>query len=532
MSVPCSVIHILTGVPVNATYENTLYFETKAEQTAYFLGKKTRTFEHYTYLRPNNVIKVAGDIVNARAWNYLMFQNDAGKWYYHFINKVVYLSDSSVELHIELDVMQTFMFDWDLGQCFIERMHTPSDEYGEHTVPEGLETGPLIRYDVADVDLGDNYIMLLMSCNANGGDAWGKMYGGVYSGLACYAVDPADVTSFNNWLMTASAEGYIDAILAMWMYPKALVTVNDADTGPLYRVSGAADHIDVVIPNKLNIVEGYWNKKTLTYPFAMLYVSNNMGGCAVYHLERFAGDEYNFKVYGALSPDSGVQLVPIDYKQIMGDTRNFEEALTLPSFPSCAWNSDTYKVWLAQNQNSIDTQIQQAKIQAVTGTLTGGASMIGGLLTANPAAVAGGGMAAAGSLLNYHNTVQSLMAQQADMAVQPDQARGNHSANINMTHHRPAFSAYFMAATHEYLQKIDDYFSRYGYKVNEVGVPPLCNRERFTYIKTVGSLVLNKPGGTMGNEDMLKIQAIFDKGVTFWVDKNNVGIYTMSNPPF
>lgn len=529
MSVPSSVIHIVSGVPINNSYEHTLYFGPKADggrgkQTEYFLSKKIKTFDKFTYLRPGNIIKVAGDVANARTWNYLMFQNDSGKWYYHFITKVVYLNDSAVELHIELDVMQTYMYDWQLGECFIERMHTPTDEFGEHTIPEGLETGPLIRYNATEINLEDNYILILMACGATGLDEWGDMYGGVYSGLIPYAVDPQDMNAFNKWLTSASEGGYVEAIVSMWMYPKELVNVGSkyGDT-PLYKVTGVTDTIVKTVSDPItDTIDGHLirNKKTLCYPYTMLYVSNNMGGCATYQRERFTTDgEYTFAVHGALSPDSGVQLIPEHYKMKQGNTFNFEESLSLPAFPSCAWNSDTYLVWLAQNQNTQELAQKQAVIQAGAGAVTAVASGLSGNLMG-----AVGGMAT-----GYHalTSVQALMAQKADMAVQPDQARGAHSGNINLTHGRHGFSCYFMTITKEYAKSIDQYFSRYGYKVNTVATPQLQTRENYTYIKTAGAIV----NGSLGSEDQLKIQAIFDKGITFWADPDLVGFFNIANDP-
>ena len=529
MSVPTSVIHILSGVPINNSYEHTLYFSTKAEQTNYFRTKLVKTFDRYTYLRPGNIIKVAGDIANARNWNYLMFQNDSGKWYYHFITKVVYLNDSAVEIHVELDVMQTYMFDWELHPCFIERMHTESDEFGEHTIPEGLETGPLIRDSEQEINLEDNCILIMMSCNENGGQAWGKMYGGVYSGLAVYAVSADRPTALTAWLENASSGGYVDAIVSMWMYPKDLVSIEGTwgDLDTFHVVNNVADFIEETVEDPLTnykSIDGWivQNKKTFCYPYTMMYVSNNMGGCAVYHRERFNPEtpgKYKFRIYGALSPDSGVQLTPEHYKMTSGSVLNFEESLSLPAFPTCAWNSDTYKVWLAQNQNSQELAIQQAKIQAVAGAVTAvGSAPIGNIMGSV------GGLATA---YNAYNTVQGIMAQRADMAVQPDQARGTHSGNINLTHGRHGFSVYFMTITGEYAKSIDQYFSRYGYKVNIVATPKLRTRELFTFVKTVGSLVT----GNLGTEDQLKIQAVFDKGVTFWADPSKVGSFFNSNKP-
>lgn len=525
MSTPSSVIHIIAGVPINNSYEHTLYFDTKAEQTSYFMGKKVKTFDKFTYLRPGNVIKVAGDVANARNWNYLMFQNDTGKWYYHFINKVVYLNDSAVELHIELDVIQTYRFDWELLPCFIERMHTPTDEFGEHTIPEGLETGPLIRHSSHEINLEDNVILGLIADNDG---SHGKMYGGVYSALRVFAVNPttANLEKFNEWLDGVNTAGNIDSLVSMWVYPKALVNIaEDWDENPvLHDVLSANDTIRKAITDDLadaTDIDGYpvKNKKTFCYPYTMLYVSNNMGSCAVYHRERFhkyVGD-YMFRIYGALSPDSGVQLVPQGYKTAGATELNFEEGLSLPAFPTCAWVSDTYKVWLAQNQNQQELATNQAYLKAGVGV----ASFLGTALTGNLMGVVGG----VSSLYSAFSDVQSLMAQKEDMAIQPDQARGNHSANINLTHGRNGFSACFMTITGEYAKSIDQYFTRYGYKVNTIETPNLHTRSRFTFIKTAGAMVT----GDLGAEDQLKIQGIFDKGVTFWVDKEHVGNYTADN---
>ena len=247
----------------------------------------------------------------------------------------------------------------------------------------------------------------------------------------------------------------------------------------------------------------------------MLYVSNNMGGSAVYHRERFTSNgTYAFNILGGVAPDSGVMLVPCDYK---GRPRNYDESLSLGAFPTCTWDSDTYKVWLAQNQHSQDLAIQQAKITAGVGALTAvGSAMTGNLMGA------AGGLAGA-----YHGLtqVQGLMAQREDMAIQPPQARGNHSPNLNLANARQGFDIHYRTITPEYAKVIDQYFTRFGYKVNTIMTPNLKARERFTYIKTVGCFVT----GDFGCDAQLKIQNVFNNGVTFWTDPDRVGNYTIGN---
>lgn len=519
MSVPATQIDIIGGVSLSNNYEHSLYFPNVTEQNRYFTGKVVKTLSQFTYLKPGNVIKVSGDVSNARRWTYLRVINGDGIVWYHFITKVVYLNDSAVELHVELDVIQTYMFQWTMHQCFIERTHTATDEVGQHTIPEGLETGPLVVHEKTEHLFNNMCILMLTAMDGDGNSAWSQVYDGVFSGLGVYAIELSDYSAFGTWLDTQSRDGKIDAIVSMWMYPKELVRVSDNwGEGLFHKVTGGTTIDTLSVTDTLDgDIDGYTvkNNKLFTYPYTMLYVSNNMGGSAVYRRELFSrlGD-YSFKVMGALAPDAGVQLAPLGYG---GTYNNNDECLTVGAFPSCAWDSDTYKVWLAQNQNSQALTMTQAKIQAGAGALTAVASTFTGNVMG-----AVGGMAGA---YNALSNVQGLMAQKADMEIQPPQARGAHSGNINMANGMCGFSFYTKTIQAEYARAIDQYFSRYGYKVNQVATPSLKNRSRFTYIKTQGCHI----GGDVGTEDRLRIQSVFDKGITFWADHNSIGNYTADN---
>lgn len=529
MSVPSSVIYILSDVPLNNSYEHSLYFPSKDKQEAYFLGyHREKTFDKFTYLRPENAIKVAGDIANAQKWNYLMFKNADGKWFYHFITRVEYTSDNSVKLHIELDVLQTFMFDWNMQQCFIERNHTATDDIGHHTIDEGLDCGELIDANVVDYMFDDMCILMLSAVDDAGNSAWSKMYNGVFSGLAIHAIDPDDYADFGEWLDDMSGLGKIDAIVAMWMYPKNLVSVVGGwDNGAIRHTVQGFSPIDVVtIDDKItSTIDGYTpkNNKVFTYPYTMLYVSNNTGGSAVFRRERFDGDEFKFKLMGALSPECGVQLIPYSYN---GLAISYEHGVSIGAFPSCSWDSDTYKVWLAQNQHTLEAQEQGIVIQGAMGLVGGGAGTVGGLASGNYVGAMGSALGTVGVELNALQNMMNLVAQKKDMSVQPPQARGKHSSNINLANGRCGFSFHFKTVTGEQARVIDNFFSRYGYKVNKIEKPSLCNRERFTYVKTQGCWVT----GELGTENQLKIQAIFDKGVTWWNDHNSIGNFTSANP--
>lgn len=529
MSVPLSTIYIMGPLPIDNRYEHSLYFNSEEDQFNYFFSKKIATFQKYTYLRKNWKLKVEADMDIATWYSYLMFRNHKNdRWWYYFITKVEYVNDETVELTLELDVIQTFLFDMRLKDCFVERMHTFSDDIGEHTVDEGLETGMLTNAKQVDVEeLKDMCILVLSAVTGGYSTAWAEVYDGVFSGLRVYAVLLEDYIAFGNYLDSLSEAGSIDSIVAMWMYPKNLVQMGNS-TNTLHGVTGAKMD-GITIPDlesvKKDLFEGYdvKNNKLYSYPFNFLYCTNNAGGSAVYRFERFiergVGKLY-FACYGALSPDADVKIAPCDYN-LKGSAldANFDEGLSMGAYPSCAWDSDTYKVWLAQNQHTQSLGLTQAKISAGMGAVASVASIASGNVVG-----AGGGL-----LTAYHgfNQVQGLMAQRADMEIQPPQARGAHSATVNVANDKQTFTFYYKCLSKEYARIVDEYFTRYGYKLNRVMQPVMNARPHFTYVKTIGCLV----DGYLEQEDKVKIQSIFDNGITFWKNPKEVGDYSVNNAP-
>ena len=527
MSTPQSFINIISDLPIDNRYDHTLYFETIQDQNEFFNQRVVKVFAGYTYLRRNWSIKVEADMSTARRWTYLYFINlPDTKRYYYFITKVEYVNETTVMLHLEMDVIQTYFFDFNMGECFVERCHTVSDEIGEHTIDEGLETGELITTHDYFYSLSDLCVLILSAVDGDGHSAFAKIYDGNFSGLAIYAVDLSDYQRLGLWLDNLSNEGAIDAVVNMWVYPKDLVKISGTweDGVLLHTVVGGSKPDQFMVSNVRASAfpdrngESYYpsNKKLKTYPYTFLYVTNNNGGSAIYPFERFNTSLIKFKMFGALSPDSGVKIAPLNYK---GQEVNYDEALALDAFPTCAWDSDTYKVWLAQNQHTQNLTSVQAKINAATGA----AQAVASGLTLN----LGGAVGGLQQTVNAAFQIQSLMAQQKDMAVQPPQARGSYSANINLANDMQGFTFMTKAITAEYARSIDDYFTRYGYKVNCIMRPDLCTREHFTYIKTVGCSVM----GQIGYEDRVKINEIFDHGITLWRDHILFGYYPSQNRP-
>lgn len=148
---PQTKVHLLSNVPFNFTYKDVRDFDSIQEQTDYFLSKRKGndySFESLTYQRVNaNSIKLEIPYDDLQDVNYMMFQNDAieGKWFYAFITDYTFISPNVTQIFYQLDVYQTFLFDFTFMKSYVEREHCQRfEEDGTpifNTIDEGLAYG-------------------------------------------------------------------------------------------------------------------------------------------------------------------------------------------------------------------------------------------------------------------------------------------------------------------------------------------------------------------------------------------------------
>lgn len=530
MSTPQTQIFICSGVRLNKRQEHSIYFSDPASQLAYFSGKVVKTLTAYSYVRRDWDIKVEASPEEASLWTYLYFRNTTnGKTYFYFIESVEYVSGTTVRLKLTLDVIQTYLFDFELNPCFVERQHVESDAIGEHTVTENVEMGDYTIQGVRNLtNLYANSCVMIQATKKPGtvNKTYGGNLNGTYSGVGLYAVRIEDAEKLEEIMSIMETAGDIDAIINMWMYPRELIVLKSGqywDTGEgdvhaaIKEVRGVKTipyRDKLAKPGGIDLTYEPNNNKLLTYPFCYLGVSNNNGGSAVLKYERFDGDYCDFHVEGTLSPEGAVSLIPENYN---GLEYNYEEALGLGGFPTCAWDADAYKIWLAQNRNTQDHAMQQANLSIIGGAVAGIASL-----------ATGNAIGAVGSLATmYHgyNQVQGIIASRMDRATEPPQARGRHTASVNFDNMMHTYIFYHKSITKENARVIDGFFDMYGYQLNEVRTPNINARKHYTYVKTQNCHIT----ANICNEDCDAIEAIFNTGITFWKNGDKISAYSLAS---
>lgn len=507
---PGSECYLLSGVPLDATYQHTIYFESKEAQEAYFKQKinvnnapeeqKPYAFNKQTYIRvlegqrgmfkaemlPHN----SDDMMTL---NYIMFRNDLfqHKWFYAFITDIIFVGNRVYNIHFELDYMQTYMFNYKLKECWIERQHVSNDEIGRHTLPEPVDLGPYKTKIQTYTNKMDEYSVMIGYVQGEGSGSVSATYiSGQFSGVF-YEIKPCnsqtEATEIGSFLAGFTEDGKNDNIVCISYVPSYFVSS-----------SGATVTYTAHAPARPTDLNGYTprNKKLLTFPYTCIHVTNGDGDETVLHYELFSDPENPpaFWITGATSPTPQILCVPKDYN---GEIRCFDEKIAISEFPQCAYAIDTYRAWLAMNSG-------QQQINAVRSI---------------------GSSIASGSPVPALMGAWQQMNDASKAAIMSDKAKGTQTGSAMVSARWLDFYFAQKSILPEYARVIDDYFDRFGYNYQRNAIPSTHSRPHWNYVKTKGCTIV----GTLPRAVAEKICSIYDNGITFWKNASEVGDYSLDN---
>lgn len=179
----------------------------------------------------------------------------------------------------------------------------------------------------------------------------------------------------------------------------------------------------------------------------------------------------------------------------------------------CSWSIDAYQAWVANGAlplsgNSLTNNVSSAG--KFTAGVLGSASMPASFYT------------------NVVGNVAGLLRETYLASTMADITRGNfNNGGVNVSCKKNNFYYGRCSVQRQYAKMIDDYFTMYGYAIKSVGRIQKQARPHWTYIKTVGCVI----AGSIPSDDSRKIIEIYDRGITFWRNGNEVGNYELDNRP-
>lgn len=530
--------------------DNQRDFTSQSEQLAYFTSKSVFTFSRVTYVKTTDFltgeIKLPVGYVQSLKCDYLFFNNadsdGQSKYFYARITGREYIDTATTSFRFELDCYQTFLFDHTIKSSLIERNHSP--------VTDKRITLDLIAPDNGKIPLGTKVALKTIKI------ANPKENGELI--IMLYMKPKTPLAEATNWLMPiVNSIPYSGDIYAIPYTVEGLGTLRNIilnyvlkDGVSLGTVQWEIDGI-YIVPNIDNMLRvqfgdtGYYKfdgDYDQLFNFTLTKVEVDLQQFDLFTDEK----KLNFQPYTQFSiMTSGGQ--SIDEIDLMGcgqyEARNqmlIYFGLEFQPFPKFnMWIGD-YEGAQPISENSgglnpkhqISIDLPQIYFNMISGL---GETIKNGLLQL----VQFSNISERGFTLSEEKNFSKIKSDsernlaKAELSNQIKEETDMKKSDV-FFNYTPSFQLnrtggvagqqfvtgltcgiFAIYLTHYQTTmrlSIYDYFKRYGYQLNQYGVPNLRSRSLWNYVKTKDCVVT----GNLPLNAKQKIQDMFDRGVTLW----------------
>lgn len=209
-----AIVRLYNIPEMDITYENIPYFENKTAQIGWINAHRNIQLEGRISVDPTRttitVDKSYAELERAGV-NYCSLVMDGTKIMYYFISDYEYKTSAATTLILTLDVFQTYIYDVDLLESFVDRCHVNRYKQDKGvwipaggTVEEGLAFGDLMLEGVKTTEFRDKFI--IASTTPLGKNLWNRpAQGGPDPELDCWE---SGKVSANLFRMAKGFEGF------------------------------------------------------------------------------------------------------------------------------------------------------------------------------------------------------------------------------------------------------------------------------------------------------------------------------------
>lgn len=597
---------------LNNTYENTIDFASEEAQNTYFTSKVFTSLDlddDYAYVCERQQIVVGFTKDQLQGVNYLRFNND-NKWWYAFIISKDYVNESCTQITFEIDVMQTFMFDYTIDEAFVLREHqdrftatgvpifnreNEGLAYGDHYIEDKDYNTTIVQRHKNDIsnssfnqDVKSDALTILdnlkwyviytkqpIDPNNEDDKDIGCIINGVRSPFNTYLLPVLDsnIELTYNWSIT----GFGSPIYGFTtQLPQRLVSDPNVikiapikylpfdTTAQIYVRGGTIDYelsfLTFGHSQELQaisiLVYDEGSDETITllkagnlYSESVTLVEDTLTfDLTDYNINAYANIKYETKLkiqpYYNLTLFTGNTLINYDITQFRNLASQlkyfqaFDYSTKLVIYPYAyegvfdnilrAVTKDapelnlTTDQWLQYQSQNAETHEVSKTIGALTAVTAIGGS-IAGLTTGNPLAL----VDAFGAI----GKVASQQAKENDIKNAPDDPRISGSSVVieNLINELGVTTKAF-TIEQTFANKLWNFFTHFGYKVNDYKQPNLKSRYYYNYIQ-MDNITLTTQ---IDNDYINQIKGIYSRGITLWHYRDNetfkgVGVYSYEN---
>lgn len=523
---PDSTVYLIKNCPLDAEYHNTLFFSSKTEQLNYFLNLPHIKLDKVQYIRDSESFKVPFVSEKVGDYNYIVYNNTnfSDKWFFGFvISPPEYIGTGTSKINYKMDIMQTTLFDYKLLPSFVEREHSATDEIGDNILDEPVSIGEYVEVEkVSPVDInfiGFDKVPSIVLCTTfeidyAGGLHFDKVKGdivnNVYSGLnfkffRLGSDTDQSIRLINNILGKIVADNKLDGVVSMFMSP---YTPNTNVFPETLKTFGTYSFYVPKYKGTLGLNNGYTpkNNKMYTAPFNILHCySDNSSKNFRYEFFNRASDTCRFDIKMCVAPNPSLTLIPLGYGSKSNEFRE-EMRLEIENFPQCSFTTDIFKMYLGQNSATISSKLLSSAIETIPSIPKDNPPLLDNLNL-------GGIIRSGGQIIDMMRKAPKLNGTQTALT---DYALGFKDFTFSR-----------LTVTADYAETIDNFFTLYGYQTNRVKIPNRNVRPHWTYTKTSNCNI--KPTGYMSCDMIAKVKDVYNNGITFWKNGDEIGNYNLNN---
>ena len=355
------------------TRQNIWGFSSEEQRRAWLNSKSPTVFLNQKYWRVTSSIKIPVRYEDSFDYDYVEIVNnsssDKKRTWFCFITGRAYLNNNCTMLELDVDYVQTFYYStvvdgvvpfWNIsGFTSKSTMNVLPNrgEVSDYPVPEST----CMSFNWAQIGYGVVIYSSVDLTNLSSVNYRTAIIDGQYTAAPPYIM-LENVASITDLINRVNNLGITDAIAGMYLFPLDYIDVTLLTTSPQIATNASFYKELTYTVSKPTNCGGYVpeNKVLLGYDYSYFTVNNGQGEVQTFHFEDFNGTP-TFK--SRISFASGcptVFIYPSNY--IDSDQNNFRQrTMKITQAPACSYLNDSYRIWLAQTQNSRAASLNQAE---------------------------------------------------------------------------------------------------------------------------------------------------------------------------
>ena len=201
---------------------DTPFFSSKAEQSEYFSDKlvKTLSSSYYPPYYRNKIKFGSDDLTLDTRVNYLSLDTSERKYYY-FIDSAIYISDGILELSISMDVIQTYLFDFEIRNCVIERKfidrYNSGGEFNRAYIRENVSNGQYLFGKTHYIEPQQTWYVGRVNKEFSSATSYKYGNNDAIPSATCIAIMPSNFTGSDNYVMAKDNTSTVPSSSAICM---------------------------------------------------------------------------------------------------------------------------------------------------------------------------------------------------------------------------------------------------------------------------------------------------------------------------